>query len=1349
MTGIYDFLNDKTGQNTAPVTESTTTSTTSKSTYDFLNAGEPTPVTTPTNTSPSILDKISSAAPAALEGAYAPFKPIVNDAIEAGTAIDEAGSSFLKAIANPELGSAGLSSNESEVGSTALNTAGTIAQGANSPFTTVVKQGANITASQTGVKNPEGEWTPELKQEAADAGNLATLPFALPDAVKLASGVGSYAANLGVKVIDKLAQDAPGVVKVPESVSDFDKLPINDYIDRHVATPDSVDFKEGDSFGAYADHPNPAITTTNNVAATSQPLATQTGTTPATVTAVTAPNAPINVAAPNVIQQVMNAPTNFPGLGASAVKDATEGAILTFRNNVQNEFTVLNNLNRSYGKLTGISQRGDALIESDMPYITNVSQRAGHVSNYWIGDGETPGIKGIQRGTTKLVDVPNVNSETYDIQQALKADPTLTIDDIRKVERAGDAMDDYANIGRTIQTHNTTIASNILQINQLRAVRNAINPTSFMNKYAIQKDIDTLINQNKTATKAINDLSKTQSHMTQADASTILAQHQNNPAMQAYIKANNARHSFILDQNVIAGRLTDTEANRLRQYHPNYTPVTREVDDYTVHDSAGYNSTGNADLKKRDISSVGKDQINVHNNKIYNYIDTARRNDAAMTHTAVLDNLMKITDDAGWQEIFREPKADVMKALNSLSTTDKPHFSAIEVTPPSKTRVENYTPQIFYKDGKSIELSVKNKNIYNTLAGSTAYAQPDNAAWLFARRMALLKRDMLITYDPSFAIRNAKRGAMDFLVNANKVTIGKDYIPIVSQMHEIANTFFKPDEYQTFASDYGLGHDIDTLYQGKTKEQIADITRTGAPVDSALSKVHAGLADYNTRIDAGIRMLQYKIMYNKLVNEGMDIGKAHDAAMFAAKDAHLNFYQQGANSSINSITQLIPLSRTFLSATDKSMRMAMYAPKTMAMGMSTLYALHKGNEYWNSQFKDTDGVPFADKLDPNIKDHTMVWYYGNGVNKYTSWNLGWVWGETLPALQTTGQYLYQKGSGLIDALANHTADKVIADTPELSQKITSKQLVDAWANRIFAYATPSSATPPVIGATAGLYFNQDDMGHPIVPQSKTEGAPFTQYYASKTDPSLINLARDLKIKYGIDISPAKLDFVSRALGGSVAQSSIVAGAHAYAYATGTQLPAVGAEAIPGYSLVSGDNSNVPHESVESQYNNIWGTKLEPIQKQAASLKAQAELHPETAPIYTKFVDAHAYELHSAAIFSEANKTLSQLNAAYDRVIGDKADDPKASVFGSPEKRIEADQLKMHMIQIQRSVIHGLVQDADDNNYSAESLYDSRLSTSTGTKFINKLIPDQKKLDKPINKEYNSPVDSAPQQIFNN
>lgn len=1058
-----------------------------------------------------------------------------------------------------------------------------------------------------------------------------------------------------------------------------------------------------------------------------------------------------NIDSPNVVKQASQ-----PQLSAANVQTAVgSGPISRFfhglKVDIQNNYAVLDNLNRAYAKTNGINLGRPDLVElSDTTEAKNLSERGDYYGQNYLGaiDGSTPVVHVTQPGTSELI--PRTDLQPYNTLKVNAVNSGVDVDTLNRVNLARNALDDYANLERVGQQSLKDINDNEQLISKLQEQRTSGAATlNFFDNYQLQRQIDSLKNENMGTAKFISQLNDRQTYMPKEEALTTMETYRGNPAVQSYMDGLNNLHDQLLTDATNRGRITPELAQKLRDTHPNYIPAFRTPDDYSFNvPQRGYFSGIKNAFIKRDIGSRGSDQIDPEGNIIRNIISTTKKNDAARVKEIILNNLLKTLNptDEAWNLLFRENKGDVLKAMDALKNTDKQAFTSDEITPEDPTKIQNFDKVTFYTGGKQLQLSVVDSNLFKAISGAYKFYEEPTLAVKSAFKLAKLERNAIIVLDPSFPLRTTFRGTEEFAVNGIKALPGKDYLPVFGQAKQIASTFFDKEFYNKWSLNYGFGNKLSHDYEGLNSDQIVKAIKEGGSSSTIMGKMNAIGHDYASRMDAGNRLLQFKLYQKQALDRGIDPAKAYEGAMYAAKMAHLNFGQKGASSGINMLTRSMPFSRTWLNAMDLNVNKAIFTPKVFAAGAVGLLAADRAINMWNHNFKMPDGTSPVDHLDERRKGEQggEVIYYGNGVNDFVVYPHGWVRGRMTPAMAKTYEYTKQQTLGALNMAGEKTGNNILKNTPELQGKLTGKELFSAWSDWAFGFSTPESMLPVPFNTAMEYATNQTNLGQNIVPPNLAEkNAPnFTQYYASSTDPGVVDFTRDLYTKYGVDISPGRVEYFTREFTGALGHAGLVAGAHIYGAANGKAYPTLEAGQYPGVSSFMGDNSNVPHEGIENQYYNIW-SKLQQVDTTASALAKMAETYPEVTPKYQQFLRDHSTELAMVDQFKATNKALSDLRTNYGQVIASPSDKGSFldNVAGDKDKRTSLDNNRIDQINLMKGQLKSIQDNLDNPNTPTNDIWAAKNTVKPATAALLKLFPSEnpsKALPGPENSLDNSP-----------
>ena len=607
-----------------------------------------------------------------------------------------------------------------------------------------------------------------------------------------------------------------------------------------------------------------------------------------------------------------------------------------------------------------------------------------------------------------------------------------------------------------------------------------------------------------------------------------------------------------------------------------------------------------------------------------------------------------------------------MNAINKIrgdSNVDR--ISAEDIQPTNPARFENYsTVQMPLGDGNFIELSVKDPALYAALREQ--YKDPSKIANVAAvKALQFYSRfhvDMLTKYDWTFGVRNLERAMIDHNFNTLDGKIFQNYIPVVSQLKILAEMVYNPKIYEQFRQEYGLSDRLVREYRGLTTDQIVEKLSSGKQANGILRGVDNLLTGFTDRGDALTRMLEYKLTYNASIARGLPEAAAKDAALIAAKNIHLNFSQRGANATFNSVVQAFPFGRAFINAADKQARFFTYAPLRAAKGAASIYVMYKAIQQWNNSFVDKQGIPIDRQVDPRIAD-TFWWIRtGPGVNDMFRISNGWFGGHLG---QAEGMF------------------------PELDlSRLTGRDVATAWSNATTKLITPDAFAPagvvPLINAgSVAMTGNPliNPQGNPIVPTTKAGDPAHLNYFQGSTDSVLAGITQELSQK-GIEINPQLAQYFAREIGGAFGEATLISGAHIYGMMSGMNPPMAERGSIPGFNLISGNNSDVPHTGVESQFYKMAETVAQ-VEETEAKLKKQATEHPEYAPIYAKFLHDNADELHYGAIFKQTGLALAQIKREIGQISGADHNtltgyqEKNPSLLGDEKKRQNIDALRIH------------------------------------------------------------------------
>lgn len=986
--------------------------------------------------------------------------------------------------------------------------------------------------------------------------------------------------------------------------------------------------------------------------------------------------------------------------------------------------------------------RLDMAERGDLTLSKNMSQRGAAMVNSLVGDAS---------GTNDYI------LKSFGRSSILKKDDTILPlntavkrakiggmdeDQISEFLRARDAYDDYANIDRQTTEVKQQLADNQNLLSKLQAVDTT--GMNFIQRRSAFSKIEQLKQDVLENKRFLQDSANKQSHVTPEETSNILAKYQDNPVAQQLGTDINGLHNHLLDILLDSGKISKESADNIRTAHPNYIPAWRDVDDFSFGGNR-YQTSGGAPkpFKARNISN--KEIGNVYENMVLNIIQTARKAEQAKFRSGLLqDFLMPKLDDEGFNTVFRERKADVQQAINDLQSGKYQRISADEVTPTDPKKVQNVGNIVFDINGRQLQLTVLDKELFKELSQSRIYddINPMARGIIAASR---IRRNLITSWNLGFAFRAFQRDVMDFGVGA-KARPFKDYIPVVSNIKYLFTKEFNPELYETITNNLGFGSTVARDFYGKNANKIAEISQKrifeGAKPGLIRTGAHE-LENLSNRVDIAPRILQYKITLKNLINEGMPQLQAQEIAMRTARELNVNYAQKGTNSGLDHYIKSVPFARTFINSTDRLIRYGRYEPAKLARNTFVgLYLPYAALMQYNKQYKDTDGIPYSDKLDPTLKKD-MVPIYGpwsKGVNDYIPWRLGWVFGRSLPAIDNSVSYAQQKVGELMDSGMSAEAQRIIDNKNSTAKSIkrmgiSGKDVYDSWLDYTFGLLQPTSMLPVGISDLAQVAVNKDSFGRTIVPADLQKEPAFAQYRPGETSQSLTDFSYYLQNKTGASFSPMQAEYLLNSLFSSAGSISMTAGNFIYGAATGKEVPSLENKDIPLFNEMYGHGTDIPKEGTANQFYNI-DQYLNPIGDTYDALKKEAERNPAHAPDLLQYQQDNAVELHYLEEYKDSLKTIKTYRDAIAQIasadkntlLGDQT--PQIETLGDPIKREKINELKMNILEVQKSILNSI----QNSNLDTDQIFNERLTHSPATKLFDFPV---KALDKSGKTSYNN------------
>ncbi len=969
----------------------------------------------------------------------------------------------------------------------------------------------------------------------------------------------------------------------------------------------------------------------------------------------------------------------------------------SLRSKVADSTNMLSLMGRMYAKKNGINIGSESLRElDDLTAIRNLSQRG---SIWWrsiVGNpnGKDKGILWTKAGSELApdLDIDNFNASIVKAKQA-----GMTPDELREVINAYNAYDDYANIDRIINSTKQELAQ--------------VAPGS---------------KEAKELNKTILEYELKESFMTRDQVAASIDKFKDNAAAQQFLANKNKINRRLLTGLVDVGKISKAEADRILAAHPNYAPAWRDVEDFRYANIEVINSGGTTKpFRFRKISE--KDVMDPIQTTTNNIINTVRKIEQTQYRTSALKYLLPKLDDSAWKVLFRENKADVQKALDAIKNGKKSKWSAEEITSPDAGKVQRVGNIVFDVDGGQIQLTIKDPQVFQEF--SNARVWESTGPWFEKiEKLAHFTRNF-ITLNPEFSLRNIQRETMDAMVGARTNLKQKLLFPA----QNVKNLFAKdlnPELYDHIANNIGYGSRRGmNLYRledvGTTSAELADFRPTklkeaGLPTKLA-DKVAQPLESFANRFDMAPRISVYEWTLRDGLASGLTHEKAHEAAIFAARNLGVNFTQRGSQVHLDKLIRTIPFSRSFINSTDRMLMLAKYEPMRLARNTFVgLYIPYMTVKAYNNQFTDANGVPLQASLDPTIQKDVLPIYgpWSKDVNDYFPLRLGWVYGRALPAMEKSTAFMMQEIGSRIDAGVAASIPDILKSSNE-TKDINPKEVLAAWTDYLTGITQPSSVLPVGLKQVVELSTNTDYQGREIVPSYLQNSPAFAQ--VKDTTPAVLSDFAYALRKRGIELSPLTTEYLLNSIFASAATYSLQGADFIYSAATGRERPAMEGKDMPFVGLVTGKTSEVAKEGIESQFSNV-GKYLDNIQRTRLAIEDRTATDPNAHLDLHNFDIDHALELNYYAKYREARDAIKPYRDMSQRIAKAGKDEaqgyqtPEVELFGDPDKRKAIDDIRKGNIEIMRNFLKEI-----ERNDDAEDIYYERLTRTPMTKGIEKGI----------------------------
>ncbi len=791
-------------------------------------------------------------------------------------------------------------------------------------------------------------------------------------------------------------------------------------------------------------------------------------------------------------------------------------------------------------------------------------------------------------------------------------------------------------------------------------------------------------------------------------AEATVTKYEKEPWVKPLLEGKNKISNIVLDEAVLSGRLSQKDANNIRAAHPNYTPH------YRVIEVEGVDSL-NLD---KDISSSGVLKYRSGNDKLKN-IGALDAHVLAITKTlnatemqrrkkGIFDFLIQLDDEA-WGTLFREPKEDVVIALEKIKQGNVRRITNTEVTPLQITDTMKKTadPESFFIDGVELQLTPNNKLLRNILD----YKAKDSGLVMKAmHNMATLNRNAITVYNPFFQVRSFLRETEGTMIFSNAVPY-KDYIPFKSNLETVFNSTIDPKMDEFFRLNYGLGKTYGSDLSGlPLEEQIkrirSNIQDKGILSTQPLKNIHSFFENTAEKVELAPRIMEYKIAKAH--------GKTDAEALALAKDLSINFSQKGYSTRWDNAIRSAPFLAAHIKGLDRMFRLGKYEPKQMVNRMMYgVYPKYLAIKEWNSLFGDEsfeelygDEKPFNRKMtddeiilgippkfkeillgdDPeNLKDFAQAVRDNGGY--YNTLRMPRAHG-----IGVVGSIGVDSMIDFIGSSMDLIYDKVIEDKynntdigKELAaQGFTLEKFFRSIKDILAGGTLPGSVTPPIFNIPMDLAANKNYFSNPIVPRSvkQPEGRRWTEDKPGTLD-AFKAYAKDLAkpdrngIATGIDVSPIQLQYIMQVTLADAGLSVMQLGERMVAKVRndGAEVAEIPNNKIFSFRQVFGSvgkRNNLPLIDKFYTANNYLSDKkvqLDSLTAKADGPNATAQDSANLQNFYNEYRD----ELAMYDLFDQAKQDINVLRVQIKNIREDKS-------IGTVETEFWGDPVKAKMIQ---------------------------------------------------------------------
>ena len=826
----------------------------------------------------------------------------------------------------------------------------------------------------------------------------------------------------------------------------------------------------------------------------------------------------------------------------------------------------------------------------------------------------------------------------------------------------------------------------------------------------------------------------------------------------------------LLELAVRGGKITSGEAKAMRESNTNYLYTFRDkladIPDDLKFGTVKSASKGTASVfKKREGSAVDIYDDPMSAMTMYTAKLTNQAHKAEESYYTLMHNLETL-DHKAFNKLFEQDKDLVLEALmgkrdgkgNPITKFDADQL--IKDRDPRKPIGEaNWT--VYTPEGTRLDLTVRPEysEYTRSLLRPRLYIEPSTLGRI-TRNIKQSTTNFATTYNPFLQLQFTAASRLGYRASVAKDLRGKGDLAV--PLRDVARKMYQDPEFKDYIKRNVSAGALNRSGEGMTRTELAkhEITRSlkneKGVITNALDytkKPFLYLEDFADTMDNLNRGKVYMEVKNTLMKEGkMTPNQIELAALNAAKNFEVNYFRQGSstNWAWRGLVNTIPFMQTGIKGGVKATMAVKHRPKEVATAIGMLAGAEFAINSYNAQFTDEKGVPYYSYVDPALREKyiLMGWPGMSSPSHFFKirrpFNLARVSGGS----QEAAFNILNKAATNYLETADTETRKALEESPIfkpllLSGQISSEDVTAIILNQMTADFDPTRYSLQNVsgfGVLGEMAMNRQDFEVPIVPDQTSSLAQYQQVAPGRTSQLAYNFTRYLADRK-VDISPTMATYFIENIYGNLGKHLLGAADVIYAHSSGKELPETAIESYPGISSFS-TLREVPPTGIKSMYARVNGQArgvVDEYKKELAeakkgtsgSLKKAQKLlveNKETIDYYLNVVEP-------------INKQIAELNTRRTQLLGmgkDRRPDdttPEQELSGDPILRDKLNSINEDIQNLQAIALDELYTRKDE----LKDLYNARNKLSLPAKLIKGLynaIPEEKPVDKPVEKEYN-------------